>query len=353
MPELSSSMNLKFVPIFVICLFSIFTCQAAQLNCEDFEIRGIYVGASNDILEKLERAKNLNVNAVVIDIKDDFGDVTCDLGDPELQYELHIRNIKKLLADLKAKGIYTIARIVTFKDKSEYLINDFLIKNSDGSTYVDKEKMSWINPYNRAVREYIAKIAIAAAKIGFDEIQFDYIRLSQYKSLEATSIGKKLKEKSKIQIINEFLDFVVKRLHRLGVKVSADVFGCIIPCSLDQLSSQSSKNIGQDYVAISKRADFICPMIYPSHWPLESLKVKFPDLEPGKVVKRSMSYSNKALGADFQKARPWLQAFSASWLKKGTWQKYKMSQIQEQVDALRKLGIKQFCLWNSAARYDF
>lgn len=352
-------MNLKFIFVIGTLLFSIFACQsirlcqATQLNCEDFEIRGIYVGASNDIMKKLERAKNLNINAVVIDIKDDFGDITCDLGDPKLQYESHIRDIKKLLTNLKSKGIYTIARIVTFRDRSEYINDNFTIKNRDGSIYVDKEKMSWINPYNKAVWNYITKIAEAAAKIGFDEIQFDYVRLPQYKELETTSIGDNLKSKKKIQIINEFLDFAVEKLHGLGVKVSADVFGCVIPRSLEKRSSKSSENIGQDYVAISKKTDYICPMIYPSHWPLGALKTRYPDLEPGKIVERSMEYSNKALGTEFQKARPWIQAFSASWLKKGTWKKYRISQIQEQVDALRKLNIKQFCLWNSAARYDF
>ena len=345
---------MKFgVLIPAICFaFSLPACAKTELDCADFDIRGIYLGASNKILSKLKNAKNLNVNAVVIDIKNDFGEITCDLGEPEISYTPYIRDIKKLLKELKKQGIYTIARIVTFRCETGS-IGDFVVKNKDGSTYVDEEKMSWLNPYDKRIWEYIAKVVVATAKVGFDEIQFDYVRLPQYKSLERTTIASELKTKSKTQIVNEFLDFVISKLNGLHVKVSADVFGCAIPEALGAKSTWSSKSIGQDYTVIAEKVDYICPMIYPSHWVKNSFGVKCPDLEPRKIVFRSMEYSKKALSEKSQKARPWIQAFTASWLKKGCWQKYTMKQLQEQVDALRGLGIKQFCFWNPSARYNF
>ena len=341
----------------IICAFGLITTliQArAELDCKDFELRGIYVSASEDILHKVMKAKKLNINAVVIDIKNDEGEITCNLDDPKIKYTPYIKNIKQLLTKLKSMGIYTIARIVTFKDKftSGFTDKKFAIKNKDGTIYVDEEKMSWINPYNKAVWQYLGEIVEATAKLGFNEIQFDYIRLPQYKSLEQTSITQELQTKSKTQIINEFLDFIIPKIHAYGTKISADVFGCIIPESLKQ-SALSSEKLGQDYIGMTEKVDYICPMIYPSHWPAGSLGVEKPDINPGKIVQYAMEYSNKALKNKKNKSRPWIQAFTATWLKRGLWQAYKLKQLQEQVDALRRLGIRQFCFWNPTAKYEF
>ena len=340
--------------MFGLSLIATCTQAKTELDCKDFELRGIYVSASDDILKKVMKAKKLNINAVVIDIKNDDGEITCNLETHKIKYTPYIKNIKQLLTKLKSMGIYTIARIVTFRDKFKpgFTNTKFAIKNKDGTIYVDEEKMSWINPYNKEFWQYLGEIVEATAKLGFDEIQFDYIRLPQYKSLEQTSISHELKTKSKTEIINEFLDFIVPKIHFHGLKVSADVFGCIIPESLRQ-SAVSSEKLGQNYVNIAEKVDYICPMIYPSHWPTGSLGVEKPDVNPGKIVKYAMEYSNKALADKKNKARPWIQAFSATWLKKGYWKEYKLSELQEQVDALRMLGIKQFCFWNPRAKYEF
>ena len=104
---------------------------------------------------------------------------------------------------------------------------------------------------------------------------------------------------------------------------------------------------------MTEKVDYICPMIYPSHWPAGSLGVEKPDINPGKIVQYAMEYSNKALKNKKNKSRPWIQAFTATWLKRGLWQAYKLKQLQEQVDALRRLGIRQFCFWNPTAKYEF
>ncbi len=335
-------------------LSSITTLVHAKLDCRNFELRGIYVGASDNILNKVRKAKNLNINAVVIDIKNDDGEITCNLDNPKIKYTPYIKNIKPLLRKLQSMGFYTIARIVTFKDKfiSGFTDNKFAIKNKNETIYVDEEKMSWINPYDKKVWKYLGEIAEATAKLGFNEIQFDYIRLPQYKSLEKTSISQELRTKSKTQIINEFLDFIIPKIHAYGVKISADVFGCIIPESLKQ-SASSSEKLGQNYINIAEKVDYICPMIYPSHWPAGSFGVKKPDINPGKIVQYAMQYSNKALKDKKNKARPWIQAFTATWLKKAYWKKYKSQELQEQVNALRMLGIRQFCFWNPTTKYEF
>ncbi len=340
--------------MFGLSVITSLTQAKAKLDCEDFELRGIYVSASDDILNNVRKAKNLNINAVVIDIKNDDGEITCNLENPKIKYTPYIKDIKQLLTKLKSMGIYTIARIVTFRDKciAGFTDKKFAIKNKDGTIYVDEEKMSWINPYDKEVWKYLGEIVEATAKLGFNEIQFDYIRLPQYKSLEKTSICQELQTKSKTQIINEFLDFIIPKIHVYRVKISADVFGCIIPDSLKQ-SALSSEKLGQNYVAIAGKVDYICPMIYPSHWPAGSFGVEKPDINPGTIVKYAMGYSNKALHVKKNQSRPWIQAFTATWLKRGHWKEYKLRELQEQVDALRMLGIRQFCFWNPVAKYEF
>lgn len=313
------------------------------------DIRGLYVGAARNISGNIKIAKQLGLNAFIIDIKTDSGEITCDLGNPSLKSNNFIKNIKPLLNNLKKQGIYTIARIVTFKDKAR---NDLLIKNRDGSIYHDKEHVSWLNPYNPKVWDYIIEVAELAATAGFDEIQFDYIRFPPFKSIEKTEIYNNLKQKGRIELINDFLDVIVPRLHKFGVKVSVDVFGCIIPESMGNDSRISSQNLGQDYAAIASRVDYICPMIYPSHWQSDSLGLKTPDLQPYGVVEKSLKCSKKILGKLSSKVRPWIQAFSATWLKPGTWQDYKRKQIDEQINAAKSVGVNSFSIWNSKCSYN-
>ena len=337
--------------ISMLMLFVACSNSDSKMSCSDFEIRGAYIGASNNILQKIQKLKKLNMNAVVIDIRNEDGEITCDICNKEFPKRTCIKNIKKLLQNLKSQGIYTIARIVTFRNKIKQ--NSHLeIKNQDGSCYVDNEKMRWLNPYDKRVFEYIGKIVIETAKLGFDEIQFDYIRLPQYKSLENTSISYDLKKKSKVQIINEFLDYIVPKIHKYKVKVSVDVFGCVIPECLCARSASSSKLIGQDFKQIIEKVDYICPMIYPSHWPVDSFGIEKPDLKPYDIVKISMEYAKKATPKQLHKIRPWIQAFSASWLKIGFWKKYGIKELQEQIDALKDVGIKQYCFWNPSSNYN-
>lgn len=326
------------IKLLVVLLFS--------LNLFANDIKGIYVGASSKILAKIESYSSLDFNAIVIDVKDDFGNITCELGLDN--QKIKINNIKDILKFCKEKGIYTIARIVAFKDQTFANQNPNLaVKTKNGKIFKDKEGAVWLNPYDKSVWEYITNIAENAAKLGFDEIQFDYIRFSAY-GKDKINFENKAKI-TRVEAINQFLDYAVSKLHRLNVKVSADVFGCIIPESLGKDTEISTKNLGQDFVEISKRVDYICPMVYPSHWPYHSFDITYPDLNPFDIVKKTTELSTKySKGAV---VRPWLQAFSATWLPKKTFQIYTKVQWNEQVQAVQDAGLTEFCFWNSAANY--
>ncbi|MDR1475930.1 MAG: putative glycoside hydrolase [Holosporales bacterium] len=318
-------------------------------------IRGIYVGASNNILEVLQLVTKFECNAVVIDVKNEFGEITCHLNLPSGYKEnIRIVNIKELLKILRQKGIYTIARLVAFRD--DHAVRAFpelAVKNKDGSVLCDKEKASWLNPYNKKTWDYVIKVAKAAAEIGFDEIQFDYVRFSPYKNPNV-DFGPISKTVSRSEIINQFIDFAVQELRPLGVKISIDVFGCIIPETLREDTIVSSYRLGQDWNHIVETVDCICPMVYPSHWPPKSLGIKYPDCSPGEIVKKVMKYAVSAVKRNPKaraSIRPWLQAFTASWLPKESSQRYKFQQIKEQIQASSEAGVKQWTFWNPAANY--
>lgn len=328
--------------------FCLQTCFSQSLNCDNFDLRAVYVGSSEKIAENISFYQKNSINAVVIDVKNDVGEITCNLGNYKTNSS--IKDIKSLLTELKKAGFYTIARVVVFQDREK--VNEapnLAIRNKDGSIYVDKEGKTWLNPYSKEVQNYIIDVAKLAAQAGFDEIQFDYIRFPPFKSLENTNIADDLKIKTKTQVINEFLQVAVSELHKLNVKLSVDVFGCII---WERNGNGTSGKLGQDYLSIAQIADYICPMIYPSHWQNFSFDVEYPDLHPDIVVEKSMELSKDVLlELHAAKVRPYLQAFTARWLKKGSWQFYKKAQIQSQITALNKTGIKQFCLWDPSGKY--
>jgi hypothetical protein len=316
------------------------------------EIRALYVGAS-DGMHLLDDIRRLKCNAVVIDVKDERGEITCDLDLPaKYKRRDNVFAVRKVIEKLKSFGLYTIARIVVFRD--DYAVTkfpDLAVKNKDGTMLRDKEKSVWLNPYNREVWKYIFAVAEASASVGFDEIQFDYARFSPYKNPDV-DFGPESEKFSRMEIMNMFFDWIVKKLRKLGVKISIDVFGCIIPDTLGEDSIVGAQRIGQDWHHIMEIFDFICPMIYPSHWSSMSGGIKYPDREPAQLVrvvmKKAMASRRQDKGAII---RPWLQAFTADWLPKKVYQKYTIAQINEQTQASEDAGINQWSFWNPSANY--
>lgn len=321
------------------------------------ELGAIYIASNlSDVDATMKLARRMKANAVIIDIKDDFGRITCDLGvDKAPKAHRLIKDISKKLQTLKDNGFYTIARIVSLKDSSR---RDLCIKNPDKSVWFDKEKMAWLDIYNPAVQDYLLEISKKAVELGFDEIQYDYMRFSTYTpkdDLEQNSNkDKKFQKPSRCEIINEFLKKARDVLHAMGAKMSVDVFGYVIEGAGKTPAEQNSEILGQDYVAILEIADFVCPMIYPSHFEKDSMGIEKPDLEPYKVILKVLEFSNKMIekagrGKLKSRVRPYLQAFTAGWLK---WHiKYSNKEINEQIQATKDSGLKQWSLFQSAGRY--
>jgi len=320
------------------------------------KVKGIYV-TSRAIMDKrdklIEIADTTEINAMVIDVKDDSGRITFRMENTmanEIGATTNtISDIKDLLKLLNEKGIYPIARIVAFKDP--YLAEnkqEYAIKNKDGTIYRDNNGECWVNPYNKEVWDYLTEIAVKAAEAGFKEIQFDYIRFSTGKGMADADFGPMAKEKSKEDIIIEFTKYAYEKLKPLGVFVSADVYGTIISSSID------AGLVGQNYVEMAKYLDYICPMIYPSHFAEGNYGVDYPDLKPYEIIRKVLTASREKLAQipdDVHRAtvRPWLQDFTATWIKH--YQVYTGKQVREQINAVYATDYSEWMLWNAGSSY--
>ena len=343
------------------------------------KVKGIYLSAymagSSQAMEKvLGQLKDTELNAVVIDAKDDEGHVTFQMDSPIVQ-EVgscvnYIPDIGSLLVALKEQGVYCIARIPAFRDP--FLANarpEWCLKKADGSIYRDRNNLAWVNPYKKEVWEYLLEIAEEAGRAGFDEIQFDYIRFCTEKGMDQVVFQEEdTGGKSRQEIILEFTDFAYGRLKDKGLFVSADVFGAVIH------SSQDGQAVGQDYREMAKRLDYICPMVYPSHYGNGNFGIPCPDTQPYETVYHALLDSVKVLSSpagSFQgeeaakgegqelmgpdgirgTVRPWLQDFTASYLPR--YIPYGPTQVREQIQAVYDAGYEEWILWSAAGNYHY
>lgn len=320
------------------------------------KVKGIYVSGPIAGTAKMDELIALvdetELNAMVIDIKNDEGRVTYKMQtDQVLEIDAGIRyipDIEELIKKCKEKDIYLIARIVAFRDP--YLAEqkpEYAVHTADGQIFRDKNGLAWVNPYKKEVWDYLVEIAAEAANIGFDEVQFDYIRFSTDIKEEEVDYGTEAKEIDKIDIITQFTEYVYDKLSPLGVYVSADVFGTVIDNVTDQ------KIVGQDYVQMASHLDYICPMVYPSHYYNGSYGIKVPDAEPYRIIYEAASSSAKELSKlpEEERAgvRVWLQSFTASWVTGHI--SYGAEQIREQIHGAYDAGYDEWILWNAAVNY--
>lgn len=320
------------------------------------KVKGVYVTAYSaggarmdqlvDLMDKTE------LNAMVIDIKDDEGYITYKTDNAKLQElgkpQPFIKDINKLMQRLKKHDIYPIARVVVFKDTILAKKNPELsFRKSDGSVWANGGGDSFVNPYSKEVWDYNIEIAKEAAKLGFKEIQFDYVRFPEGFEKRADSLKYTKTKQSRVDIVSEFVKYARKELAPLGIRVSVDIFGYAA-------SVPAAEGIGQDFVKISKHVDVISPMVYPSHYSTGWFGSKAPDKAPYQTIKGSMEDTHKKLdplGSYKPIIRPWIQDFTASWLGNGNYIKYGKKEVEEQIRALKDMNVDEYLLWNAANRY--
>ncbi|TJY41387.1 GTP-binding protein [Cohnella pontilimi] len=319
-------------------------------------VKGIYVTAhsagGSRFASLLDLVDKTALNAMVIDFKDDDGYITYKTTNPELlklgTTQPYVKDMPNLVKTLQEHKVYPIARIVVFKDTVlARKHKELSYLNPDGSVWKNPKGHSFVNPYRKEVWDYNVALAKEAAKLGFKEIQFDYVRFPEGFEKKADHLTFTKTDKSRVDVVAGFVEYARKELEPLGVRVSVDIFGYAA-------SVPAAEGIGQDFVKISSQVNVICPMIYPSHYSTGWFKQKDPDKAPYATIKGAMDDTHKKLnplGDAKPIIRPWIQDFTASWLGKGHYAVYGAAEVNAQIKALRDSGVEEYLLWNAGNKY--
>ncbi len=323
------------------------------------EIRAIYLGAAANLDKSIELAKSSQINAFVIDLKESNGvmfnstnALAAEIGVVKSYY-----NLSDVIKKCHDNGIKVIGRIVCFKDpelakqKPEYSIQDA----SGNSLYFKNEgKNAFASPYNTKTWDYIISFGVEAAQAGIDEVQFDYVRFPTGGTTtgEKPYFGDAATTPTKAETINRFLQTARIRIQdEYGIPISADVFGIILSSAAD------GKSLGQDWATVGLTGvDSLCPMLYPSHYALNTVlngkNFPKPDTSPYDVMYNSLAMGKKdASVTGYATVRPYLQAFTASYIGAGNYIPYGYTEINAQIKAVHDAGYKEWILWNPSAKY--
>jgi hypothetical protein len=295
---------------------------------------------------------------MVIDVKEDMGDIMMELplDDEVAQANSHAyTDPETLMAQMEENQIYPIARIVVFKDsRLAQSSPELSFWNSDGTIWENGRGENFVNPFLKEVWDYNMEIAEEAAKLGFKEIQFDYVRFPEGFEFYGENLDYDLGEydgqgsagEQRVAAVTDFVDYAYDTLQPYGVDVSVDIFGYAATHGI-------AEGIGQDFSQISENVDIISSMIYPSHWGPGAFGIAAPDTEPYQVINQYSQQENELL-AELDNppvSRPWLQDFTASYLGEGNYLDYNVAEIEAQIQGLKDNGIDEFLLWDASNQY--
>ena len=297
------------------------------------------------------------LNSVVIDVKDYTGRISFAVTDPELiasgAVEVRIPDIQALIADLHRRGIYVIARISVFQDA--YFVSRHpelaVHRRSDGKVWKDRKGISWLEAGATPVWDYVIKIAQESYAVGFDEINFDYIRFPSDGNMQDISYKYfNAKTETRAQVMKRFYAYLSQSLAPLPMPLSIDLFG-LTTTSIDDLG------IGQVLADAAPYFDYIAPMVYPSHFASGYLNFSNPAIHPYEVVRNAMTSAVGRLTATSSvatstpvfyrrrgKLRPWLQDFDLG-------ATYTADMVRAQIQAVYDSGLTSWMLWDPNNRY--
>ncbi len=315
-----------------------FTPRALYLTSRGVGNAGLRDGA----LRLIDQGK---ANALVIDVKDDDGNVVypskVDLADTIGARTLTtIPDLTALARSLHDRGLYAIARIVVFKDNPLATRRQDLAVRTGASAYRDREGMAWTDPFRREVWRYNIAIAREAAEAGFDEVQFDYVRFPD--STAPLQFAQPSTAASRTEAVAGFLAEARKALSPLGTFTAADFFGYVCWNTTDT-------GIGQQLAALAGAVDYLSPMLYPSGFHAGIPGFPDPVSNTYQVVRLSLERAQARLGVPAVRFRPWLQAFRDYAFDRRT---FDGALIDQQIRASRDFGANGWMLWNARNRYD-
>jgi hypothetical protein len=314
------------------------------IRLEPFVPKALYlsfygIGTSTLRTPALRLIEDTELNAVVIDVKGDRGMVAYRSAVPlaarvGAQDVVTIKDPTALLAGLKEEGIYRIARIVVFKDDALARARpDLAVKAPAGELWRDREGLAWTDPFLREVRDYNIELAVEAARNGFDEIQFDYVRFPDAKRLGFAGPNT---QPARVQAIEDFLTEARRRLVPHNVFLSADVFGYVC-------WNPGDTGIGQVLETLAPDLDYLSPMLYPSSFQFGIPGYRNPVQHPYEIVYLTLAQAKERTGLPGARFRPWLQAFPDYAYDR---RRFGAAEIRAQIRAAEAAGSNGWMLWN-------
>lgn len=332
-------------------------------------LKGIYMtswvaGTSSWREELISYIEATDLNAIVIDIKDDTGRISFEVEDEYLKEigssEERIADLESLIENLHEKGIYVIGRVSVFQDP--YFVKKFpeeaVRRESDGQIWSDRKGLTWIDPNSKKAWQYVVAIARESYSRGFDEINFDYIRFPSDGDIKDIHYPKGT-GLERAEVVESFFKHLDQELGD-EMTISADLFG-LVTVAEDDLG------IGQEIMRAMPYFDFICPMVYPSHFAPGTFGYGNPASYPyeiinesiGRAIERITSTSTKefvTVGTTTkvvykpkdsfpkEKIRPWIQDFDLG-------AQYGKVEVEAQIKALNDLGLQGYMIWDPSNKY--
>jgi hypothetical protein len=317
-------------------------------------VRGLYVNrwaaVGTKVWQLIALAKTTEVNALVIDVKDDRGFVLYrsrvalahEIGADTVQ-PLTGAHLRALLDTMRVHGIYPIARIVVAKDpllaqrRPEWAIR----RRADPRLpWHDRQGRPWLDANQRGVWQYAVDLAREAVSLGFSEVQFDYVRFPDDKRLVTEATFPLANGRLRAQVIREQLAFVRAALAPLRVPVTADVFGLTA-------SDTTDMGIGQRWEMFADQVDVVLPMSYPSHYAKGTYNLADPNAHPYAVIDHTLKDAKRrsATVPGAAAIRPWYQDFTLGPPH------YGVAEVRAQIQAGYDNGIMGWLLWNPGSRY--
>ena len=315
-------------------------------------VRALYVNrfaaqSTKRMRQLIQVADETEINALVIDMKDEFG-LNFKTANAEWARNAGtagtVRDLRGLLDTLRAHKILPIARLVVFKDSVTARVHpEWTIRRQDNSVWRDKKGLAWVNPYHHELWNYNIGLGEELAKMGFGEIQFDYIRFPEPYASLPKQVFPGSDGVSKPDVLAAFLKDANARYDKLGVRTTADIFGLVTTVG-------GPLEVGQWWEKISPQVDVVLPMVYPSHYPRGSFGLASPNAEPQKVISIAITRArerDQRLGITTpEHVRPWLQAFT---LGKPP---YGPAEIEAQKRGAYESGYDGWVLWSPGSKYE-
>jgi hypothetical protein len=294
----------------------------------------------------LDVVSSTTVNSIVIDVKDYSGRVSFPIDDPLIKeigsVQNRISDIRDLIDELHAKGIYVIGRVAVFQDPFIVKVHpDWAVLDKEtGKQWRDSGGAYWADPTNEDMWKYIVAVAKGAYAEGFDEINFDYVRFPSDGAVGSAMYPSKNASTTKADSLKRFFAYVHEEMSSSSIPTSADIFG-------QTTSDPGDMGIGQHFENVLPYFDYVCPMVYPSHYINGFLGFPKPAEHPYAVVKYELDRAvERALAASStpMKIRPWLQAFDLGAI-------YTPDMVHTQIDAVSDAGANGWLLWNAGSVY--